>query len=246
MDSGDERPVTSELLADLQAGLLDEETAACLRRRIRTDPQAAQMMAALAHVRRDLAELGADEASAPDVPAEVTARVGAALQAEPPHRVDGSRLPPTHAVRGSVPRLQVIALVAGIGAALAGVVVGAFMLTRDPAPTYSAGPTAKTITVSRPARDIPLSGPQIADLLFRGPDYGPLADPQRRAACLSGLGYSSATEVLGARPLDVDGRPGVLMLLPSDSPRTVVALVVAPNCNSAHTGLLANTVVTRP
>ena len=39
------------------------------------------MLAALDRVRRDLAELGADEASAADVPAGVTARVSAALQA---------------------------------------------------------------------------------------------------------------------------------------------------------------------
>lgn len=33
--------LTVELLADLQAGLLDDETAAQVRRRIRTDPEAA-------------------------------------------------------------------------------------------------------------------------------------------------------------------------------------------------------------
>jgi hypothetical protein len=34
--------------------------------------------------------------------------------------------------------------------------------------------------------------------------------------------------------------------LPGDIPKTVVALVVEPNCSSADTGLLANRVVTRP
>ena len=81
-DAGHEpAPITPELLADLQAGLLDDAAAAALRQRIRTDPDAADMLAALDRVRRDLAALGADDASAPDVPAEVTARVGAALQA---------------------------------------------------------------------------------------------------------------------------------------------------------------------
>jgi hypothetical protein len=36
------------------------------------------------------------------------------------------------------------------------------------------------------------------------------------------------------------------MLLPADTPRTVLALIVEPDCNSAHTGLLASTVVSRP
>jgi hypothetical protein len=42
------------------------------------------------------------------------------------------------------------------------------------------------------------------------------------------------------------GRPAVLLVLPADTPRTLLALVVEPNCNSAHTGLLANILVTRP
>jgi hypothetical protein len=234
-------PITPELLADLQAGLLDDASAAALRHRIRTDPAAADKLAALDRVRRDLAELGTDEATAPDVPAEVTARVGAALQTAPPHRSAG----PAHSVRHT-PRWQLVALVAGVAAAVVGVVIGGLMLMRDPAPTRSAGPTAESITVSRPATELPLSGPQLAGLLSHRPDYGPLADPQRRADCLSGLGYSAATAVLGARQVDMHGRPAVLMLLPADTAGMVLALVVEPDCNSAHTGLLANTLVTRP
>ena len=83
-------------------------------------------------------------------------------------------------------------------------------------------------------------------MLSRRPDYGPLTDPQRRASCLDGLGYSAVTRVLGAQPVDMYGQPAVLMLLPGETPTRVVALVVEPDCSSAHTGLLANTVVTRP
>jgi hypothetical protein len=230
-------PITPGLLADLQAGLLDDATAAALRLRIRTDPAAAQMLAALDQVRRELADLGTAEASAPDVPADVTARIGAALRAD--------RTGPTHAARHT-PRWQLIGLVVGVGAAVAGVAVGVLMLMRDPTPTFSAGPTANSITVSRPAPALPLSNPQIVGLLSQSPDYGPLADPQRRASCLSGLGYSAATQVLGARPVDMQGRPGLLMVLPADTPGMVLALVVAPDCNSAHTGLVADTLVTRP
>jgi len=235
-------PITPELLADLQAGLLDDATAAALRQRIRTDQHAADTLAALDRVRRDLAALGAGDAPAPDVPAEVTARVGAALRAEPPPRTPGG---PAHSVRHT-PGWQLVGLVAGVAAAVVGVVVGGVMLVREPAPTRSAGPTAESITVSRPASDVPLSDPQIVGLLSQRPDYGPLADPQRRASCLSGLGYSAATTVLGARQVDMHGRPAVLMLLPADTPQTVRALVVELDCNSAHTGLLANTDVTRP
>jgi anti-sigma factor RsiW len=241
-DAGREpEPITPDLLADLQAGLLYDDAAAALRQRVRTDPAAAAKLAALDQLRRDLSEIGADESSAPEVPAEVTARIGAALQAAAPHRPSG----PAHSVRHT-PRWQLIALAAGVGAAVVGSVVGAVMLTHDPAPTLSAGPTAESITVTRPATELPLSNPQIVGLLSARPDYGPLADPQQRASCLSGLGYSTATPVLGARPVDMNGRPAILMVLAADTPSKLLALVVEPDCNSAHSGLLANTLVARP
>jgi hypothetical protein len=230
-------PITPELLADLQAGLLDDASAAALRQRVRTDPAAAATLASLDRVRRDLADLGADEFSAPDVPVAVSARIGAALRDQ--HRT------PAHSVR-QTPRWQLIALVAGACAAVVGVVGGALMLGRAPAPRWSAGPTAESITVTRPATRLPLSNPQIVGLLSERPDYGPLTDPAQRASCLSALGYSATTAVLGARPVDMNGRPAVLIVLPAASPRTVLALVVEPNCNAGHSGLLANTVVTRP
>jgi hypothetical protein len=242
-DAGHEpQPITLELLANLQAGLLDDDDAAALRQRVRTEDDAAEMLAALDRVRRDLADIGTDDASAPDVPAELTARIGAALQAAQPHRPARE---PAHSVRHT-PRWQVVGLAAGIGAAVVGAVVGGVMLTREPAPTRPAGPTAEKITVSRSPADLPLSEPQIVGLLSRSPDYGPLADPQRRASCLSGLGYSAATAVLGAQPVDMHGRPAVLMVLAADTPRTLLVLVVEAGCSSAHTGLLANTLVTRP
>ena len=78
-------PIPADLLADLQAGLLDDATAAEVRRRVRTDPvagpEARSTLAALDRVRRDLRELGADSQSAPPVPAEVSARLSDVLRA---------------------------------------------------------------------------------------------------------------------------------------------------------------------
>ena len=54
-DEGGDPPLTAEVLADLQAGLLDDDTAARLRKRIRTDPDAQQTMQALNRVRREVA-----------------------------------------------------------------------------------------------------------------------------------------------------------------------------------------------
>ena len=93
---------------------------------------------------------------------------------------------------------------------------------------------------------IQLSDQQILALLDNDPDFGPLADPQRRTSCLAGLGYPSAARVLGARPIEIAGRPAILLVLPGDTPGTVTALAVAPTCSSVNTGLLADRIVNRP
>src|SRR6516164_1911614 len=85
-------PLTVELLADLQAGLLDDDSAARVRKRVRDDPGAQAILRVLNQVRCDVATLGADPTSAPDVPPEVTARVTAALgTAGYPTRAAGRR-----------------------------------------------------------------------------------------------------------------------------------------------------------
>jgi hypothetical protein len=246
---GPSAPIPLALLADLQAGLLDDDTAAMIRRRILDDPEPARRMAGLDRVRRDLADLGTDPASAPDAPPDVTARIAAALRAEPPpkhHVVESSPVTAAHAARGSGPRFRVAAAALGVGAALVAAGVGTVMLLHSPDRTAASDPTAERITVSRPTGGLPMTDPEILELLRQPPDLGPLADPQRRASCLSGLGYPTSAAVLGARPLAVDGRSGVLVLLPGDTPRAVNAVVVGLNCSSVDTGLLAERVVTRP
>jgi hypothetical protein len=227
---------------------LDDADAAAVRRRIRDDPDTALRLGALDRVRRDLAHLGTDSGSAPEVPAHVTARVHDALRQEPPtHRVVAPHgADAAHAARGPGPRLRIVAAAIGIGAALAAAGIGTAMLQHAPAHVPTTVPTAERITVSKPSDGIPLTDSRILDLLGQPPDLGPLADPQRRASCLSGLGYPTAAPVLGARPVAVGGSSGVLVLLAGDVPRTVNAVVVALNCSSVDTGLLAERVVTRP
>ena len=266
---GPPAPIPVPWLANLQAGLLDDDTAAVIRRRVRDDPESARRMAGLDRVRRDLADLGTDSASAPDAPADVTTRVAAALRAEPspgtpspvaslalsrpspvaslaPNRVVGpSAVYAAHAARGSGTRLRVGAAAIGVGAALAAAGVGTVMLLHSPARTPTANPTAERITVSKPL-GLPMTDSEVLGLLDKPPDLGPLADPQRRASCLSGLGYPTSASVLGARPLAVGAVSGVLVLLPGDAPRAVNAVVVGLTCNSADTRLLAQRVVIRP
>jgi hypothetical protein len=244
-EAGADPPLTVESLADLQAGLLDDDTAARLRKKIRADPDARQTMDALNRVRRDIAALGADAPAAPDVAPEVVDRVAAALRAERPER---SRPRAAHAIRpGRLPRSARVAVgVTGLVAVAVGAWLGTTALIKAPAPTPSRPTTAEHITVSRPPMTIPLSDQQILALPDNDPDFGPLADPQRRTSCLAGLGYPSDARVLGARPVEIAGRPAIVLVLPADTPGTVTALAVAPNCSAVDTGLLADRIVNRP
>jgi hypothetical protein len=244
-DAGADPPLTVEDLADLQAGLLDDDAAARLRKQVRADPDAQQTMDALNRVRRDIAALGTDAWSAPDVAPGVVDGVAAALRAERPQR---SRPRATHTIRpGGLPRPARLAVaMAGLAAVAAAIWLGTSALITAPAPTPSRPTTAEHITVSRLPTTIPLSDQQILGLLDDAPDFGPFADPQRRTSCLAGLGYPADARVLGARPVEIAGRAAIVLVLPGDTPGTVTALAVPPTCSSVNTGLLADRIVNRP
>lgn len=241
VEPDDRPPLTAETLADLQAGLFDDETAARLRRRIRADPEARQTMEALNRVRRDVAALGSEPV--PPVDPATAGRIAAALRAERPACSAAA-----HTVgRGSLPRsARLTVAAAGLAAVAAAVWLGTKGLITAPTATTSRPTTIDHITVSRPPQTIPLSDQQILALLDLEPDFGPLADARRRASCLSGLGYPANARVLGARPIDIAGRPAVLLLLPADVPGPLKALAVAPTCSAANTGLSADRTVNPP
>ena len=249
-DGAADPPLTVELLADLQAGLLDDAFAARVRKRVREDPEAEKMLRALNQIHCDVATLGADPTStseAPDAPPEVAARISSALRSADQSQ---KRFGIAHSARPHIRPARVVAGVVGVGAVLAAVGVGTAALLNAPEPTPSTPATAEHITVSTPPMVIPLFREEILGLLNRSPDFGPpggpLSDPPRRASCLSGLGYPTSTQVLGARPVDINTRPGVLLVLPGDTPDNLAVFAVALNCSAADTGLLANTQVPRP
>lgn len=203
---------------------------------------AAHTVAALNLVRHDLARLGSDAMTAdhlPDPPADVTARLSAALAAATP---PGSRA--SHAARESVASPRTVALVIGGLAALAAVGIGITALRETPPPTPAAGATADRITVSRPSVDFPVPRAELLALLDRPADLSGLSDPAQRAACLSALGRDASAPVLGADNVHVGGRPAILLVL-GDGSGTMTALVVAPTCNATDPGVIAETVLVR-
>ncbi|WP_445167821.1 hypothetical protein ACTXG7_29265 [Mycolicibacterium sp. Dal123E01] len=163
---------------------------------------------------------------------------------EPTHTVtSASTGPAAHARRPGIHRRRLIAAGIGLAAVLTAVGLGTAALLKSPGPTASTLTSASLITVT-PA--MPISSRELNGLIARSPDFGPLADPKRRAACLSALGYSGSVQVLGAETLQVDGRPAIVLVLPGDQPDVIVGVTVSANCSAVDTGLIADTTVRRP
>ncbi|MUL75922.1 hypothetical protein [Mycolicibacterium sp. CBMA 226] len=236
-DEQADQSVSLELLADLQAGLLDDATAARLRRRIRDDPALARRYAELEQVRRDLHDL-ADDTADSDIPDDVTARIGSALRGAEPQPARHAVVP-RHGARWASPAV-IAAAVAGLVAVGIGTVV-VVSGPDEPART-SAGPKAASLTVQRQA-GMPWPDQQILGLRGQRPDLGVLAAPDRLRSCLEGLGYAPTTSVLGATTLTMHDHAEVLLLLPRPERGSVMALVVTPGCSSTDAGLLADAVI---
>jgi hypothetical protein len=200
MSEPHDRGLPAELLADLDAGLLDPATAAEVRAAAAQDPNSTAALGGLAATRAELGEL-AD----PPVPAEYAARWDAALAAEaaaPP------RVRPRRRVR---PALVAAALLA------ATVVAGLLWTPRDPARMSLDGVdlVAAGLTV-RGAFEVG----DLADPARRAGCLRAVAPP----------GVVPDAPLLGGRDVVLGGRDGVLLLLAAGAPGRLHVVVVAPGC----------------
>lgn len=206
-----------ELLADLDAGLLEPERATRVRTAALTDPQAAAVLGALAATRAELAAL-----PTPPVPPGVADRWAAALDAAPrPARTDPE--PVRARPRGSGPRLprRAVGAVLTVAAAVTGVLL--------------ARPDGRLV-IDR----VELSA--VARSTIGVDDLGELTDPVRRAACLSAVGRADDA-VLGGRRVRLDGEQAQLLVLSTGTLGRFRVLVVDLACGPDGGTVLAAQVV---
>ncbi|MFC5136847.1 hypothetical protein ACFPK1_01270 [Actinomycetospora rhizophila] len=195
------------------------------------DPDDPVVAAALARTRADLAAHGAQ---APAMPAGLLGDIDRALAAEratPPASSTG-RGRPRRVLAGAA--LAVVAAAAAIAAVVASVTGPA-----APAPAPTAAPVPDTPMLS--------SGDGVSALRagLGRTDYGPLADPGRLAGCLAAHGVPAGTRPAGARQVVVDGRPGVLLVLPTGVAARFRLLVVEPGCAAGAPLTVSDTLVGR-
>lgn len=255
-------PYSLDLLADLHAGVLDDDIAAELRPLADADPDARATLAALEATRTALASLPAVR-----MPDDVAARLEDALRAEAearaaattaPTRVvlppaQPSPVPPIEGARvadlGAFRRRR-RALIAGTGLLAAAAAVIAVVAIGNVTGGTTPGTPATGANASDPSLP-PLAVsrdglPGVLDEALGATDYGPLSLAGRLDACLSANQLNpAATKSLGAREVIFDGRPGVLIVLPTGTAASFRMLVVAPDCAQGNPATIVNTIVGR-
>lgn len=238
-------PLTLELLADLHAGVFDEQVAARLRRRVAADPQAGTMLEALDDTVTELRALpGQRTARMPDA---VAARLEAALAAEAQRAgATTAAAPATLTARRNRRTWAGIAALAAAAAATG--VVALSGLQWETAGTPRAGGVLGSATGIQPAEPLALTRSNLDGALnqaLQAHDYGPLSTPQMLRNCLTANGVAPGGDPLGAVEVTLDGRPGVLLVLPTGQIARFRLLVVPPNCGPNNPSPLAEYVVGR-
>jgi hypothetical protein len=249
-----EGPLSLELLADLHAGVFDREVAARLHRRVAADAQARTVLAALDATVVDLAALSRRDVALPDA---VALRLDAALAAEAQRRDRPAPDPPGN--DGDIPATGVTDLSArrrrigwsGLGlVAAAAMVVAALWGVPPMIPgTPRASDALGTATGVQPSEDrMALSSDALDGALAQAlttSDYGPLSPPEMMQDCLEANGAAAGTKPLGAMEVTLDGREGVLIVLPTGQAAQFRMLVVGPDCAPGNPSPMADDVVGR-
>ncbi|MBB5154309.1 hypothetical protein [Saccharopolyspora phatthalungensis] len=244
-------PWSLDLLADLHAGVLDQQTADQLRVQVQDDPEAREILAALDATSSDLAAL-----PPLTIPDDVSARIDAALENEVRAWAEqqGSAAPPVEPARpapaaeqgGQVidftaakqrrrRRITVGTGLVGVAAAAAAVVFSIMPGDMEPS-SHQAHPNATTASPAPLALQgdrVTLSGEQFAEIINSEQYNGALADPKRLIGCLQANGVNGG-KPLGARAITLDGQPAQLLILPGGGLGKFRLLAVGPECGPGN------------
>lgn len=231
-------PFSVDLVADLHAGVLPDDVAARLWPRVRADPEAMKVVAALDATRSDLAS--APLTAEPPPPA-VTAAIESTLAAI---RADtATPVPPAPQVesiedardRQRDARRRRGMVIASIAAGIIAVVT--LFIAVSTASMSSQGDTERAADSTAPvSAATPSAGAQVGALLsVLGRDDASFTGqngPGRLQRCLSANGVAPTTGVAGSGPLTIGGDPAVVILLSTGTAGRFEALVVGSSCDA--------------
>lgn len=257
-------PPSLEELADLHAGVLDEQAATELRRRVDADPEARETLAALDATSAELGDL-----PPLTMPADVSARIEDALATEvrnrapqpqptAPQQVRGrpvpAQRPAAHggqvvdfaaAKRRREQRWAVGAGLVGVAAAAAAVVFAVLPGTgqQDPTALPTQQPGATSVATNPPMAlqgdQVQLNGEQFSQVMEADQYVRSLNDPQRLISCLQANGVSSG-KPMGAKEITLNGQRAQLLILPDGAIGRFRLLTVGPDCGEGNPATLSD------
>ncbi|MGP4018630.1 hypothetical protein [Saccharopolyspora sp. 5N708] len=240
-------PWSLDLLADLHAGVLDQQTADQLRVQVEDDPEASEILAALDATSSDLAAL-----PPLTIPDDVSARIDAALENEvrawaqqqgapaaPPATAGGQVIDFAAAKQRRRRRYTLGAGLVGVAAAAAAVVFSVLPSTDsggDQAQSSATPPAVPPLALQ--GEQVQLDGEQFAELLKTEQYSSALADPQQLIGCLQANGVNGG-KPLGAREITLNGRPAQLLILPGGLGQFRL-LAVGPECGPGNPATISD------
>lgn len=234
-----------ELLADLHAGNLDDDSSAQLWPLVRADADAMRVIAALDSVTMRLRALG-DSTATEELPATVAERIEAALLQESGAAAGRGHLslvststPPRSpwrrmAAPASAAAAAVLLATAGIGT----------LIAPSPAEFHVAEPGNSTTgagiaSENPPAPSNDLAVRQLGETIDPAQLLGALGNSipdgfttEELSECLGAHLFSPTTPLLGSSWVRVGEMEGILLLVPGGAPPAITALIVGANCSS--------------
>jgi hypothetical protein len=245
-------PWSVDVLADLHAGVLNDDRAAQLWPVVNADPEARAILDALDATQADLATLA--EAPAPPMPAEFAARLDAALAAEAAAAFRTAEVPaPRQAGTGDTKVLDFAAArrqrnkrlgwAAGVLTAAAAAVVA--VTVAIPSTSQQSGtPNVAAPPPSGPTVGSDGSGAQaLVGKAVGVRDFGPLGTEDRLDSCITAAGLDPAVRPEGIRPVNVGGKAGVMIILTTGKLAQFRLVAFGADCGPGNPAVLFDKVV---
>lgn len=238
-------PYSVDLLADLDAGVLDPDVAAHIRSRIPEDPGAVEVLAALTRVRTELRELPLTAEPVPDWVDARTQQTLAAIRddvsAAGP-RASATLTPLPHRRRlTSTP--QAVALLSVAAAVLVAVIVGMVLVTRSTTPGDAPETQAQQQLSSTTVSNAGAPNPAVALSVLGRTDAAPFGSPEALRRCTAANGVAPNIPVLGSGPVMINGSSRVVILLGTGVAGRFRALVVGADCDTGNPALISQTII---